>query len=630
MTIANLVRVTSSTIGTGTLTLGPAVVGFLTPIQAGLKDGGIYDYAIEADFVSIGDDSVPTSREVGYGTYTVSGTTLTRNVISSTNSNAALNLTGDEQVVITVTTRSFRETLQANRNYYVRTAASLVSFTNGSANITWTGHGRSVNDPIVFHMRPWRSTYTCTSANPGVFTITAGTHGFSAGSVVRFATVGNLPQNIAPNTDYYVISAGLTTTQFQVSATVGGAAINTTKLALTASSGTGGALLFTNAGNNNLVGGQIVSFSASSLPGGISASTVYYVATSPAPTATTFYVRSVADGSNIAFSSAGTSVVLEQTGGSIANGSSYLFGSNTAQHYGLWAGSLPTFSNAGLLNPGTVYYVGTVVDANTITCSTTLNNANPFGTATLATGSPEYAVNTGNDANDGLSITAPFLNLQAAADAVSKLDFNSFYVQINMADSVYVSNCVITRAYDGGGPLYIVGNETYIGNVHLNINNDNVIYIGTPLPGSLGIYGLKLSTATSGMGLSVHGLISAALIQNCEFGSIAQYDIHLAIAGCQLTINNAIVSATAGYHHFASDCNQTYYAGITAFTGVPQIVPFLCSSCSSIVVVASFLGGVDAKRYAVQLNGSINTNFAGATFIPGTTAGTTTTGGQYN
>lgn len=99
--LANLVRVTSATTGTGTLTLGSAVQGFLTPSQAGMLDGQPYSYAIEATYTAVGDDLIPFDREVGTGTYTASGGTLTRTVLKSTNGNAALNLTGDEQVIIT-------------------------------------------------------------------------------------------------------------------------------------------------------------------------------------------------------------------------------------------------------------------------------------------------------------------------------------------------------------------------------------------------------------------------------------------------------------------------------------------------------------------------------------------------
>jgi len=89
--LANLARVTTATTGTGTITLGSAIAGFLTFAQAGITDQDVVSYAI-AD---------GANREVGRGVYTASGTTLTRNVLTSTNSNAAISLSGNAQVIIT-------------------------------------------------------------------------------------------------------------------------------------------------------------------------------------------------------------------------------------------------------------------------------------------------------------------------------------------------------------------------------------------------------------------------------------------------------------------------------------------------------------------------------------------------
>lgn len=101
MGLLNLVRMTTVTTGTGTVTLGSAVQGFLTVAQAGGVNGATYSYAIEADYVTVGDELVASSREVGTGVYTSSGTTFSRSVISSTNSDALLNLAGDAQIIIT-------------------------------------------------------------------------------------------------------------------------------------------------------------------------------------------------------------------------------------------------------------------------------------------------------------------------------------------------------------------------------------------------------------------------------------------------------------------------------------------------------------------------------------------------
>lgn len=72
-----------------------------------------------------------------------------------------------------------------------------------------------------------RTSATCTIsiASPAVITKTA--HGLVAGSQVTFSTTGALPTGLATTTVYYVMSTGLTVDTFQISATDGGSAVNT-------------------------------------------------------------------------------------------------------------------------------------------------------------------------------------------------------------------------------------------------------------------------------------------------------------------------------------------------------------------------------------------------------------------
>ncbi|MEH2513930.1 hypothetical protein V1291_005284 [Nitrobacteraceae bacterium AZCC 1564] len=87
----NLARMTTATTGTGTITLGAAVAGYLSFAQAGVANGDVVDYAIKD-----GNNS-----EIGTGTYAAAGRTLTRSVSASTNGNAAINLSGTAEVFIT-------------------------------------------------------------------------------------------------------------------------------------------------------------------------------------------------------------------------------------------------------------------------------------------------------------------------------------------------------------------------------------------------------------------------------------------------------------------------------------------------------------------------------------------------
>lgn len=93
MTLHNLARVTSATTGTGAITLGAAVAGYLSFADAGVANGELVTYAVR-------DGS---NSEIGIGTYATSGAILTRTtILNSTNSGNAITLTGDEEVFVTV------------------------------------------------------------------------------------------------------------------------------------------------------------------------------------------------------------------------------------------------------------------------------------------------------------------------------------------------------------------------------------------------------------------------------------------------------------------------------------------------------------------------------------------------
>jgi microcystin-dependent protein len=70
-----------------------------------------------------------------------------------------------------------------------------------------------------------KGTFTVTIATPAVFTLTS--HGLKVNDKVYFTTTGALPTGLSVDTIYYIISAGLTASDFQVSTTRGGTAVNT-------------------------------------------------------------------------------------------------------------------------------------------------------------------------------------------------------------------------------------------------------------------------------------------------------------------------------------------------------------------------------------------------------------------
>lgn len=116
----NIAMMKSTTTGTGTLTLTTAVRGFLTFALAGVVNSERVTYTIR--------DGANT--EVGIGTYTSSGTTLSRDtVLSSTNGGSKITCTGKETVAITVAA----EDISPFAAFYY---SGTDTFTNGSSNNT--------------------------------------------------------------------------------------------------------------------------------------------------------------------------------------------------------------------------------------------------------------------------------------------------------------------------------------------------------------------------------------------------------------------------------------------------------------------------------------------------------------
>ena len=93
LVLADRVRETTTTAGTGTVTLAGAVVGFQT--FAAVGDGNVTYYTIA--------DQGGADWEVGIGTYTSSGTTLSRDtVLSSSNAGLAVNFSAGLKDVFVV------------------------------------------------------------------------------------------------------------------------------------------------------------------------------------------------------------------------------------------------------------------------------------------------------------------------------------------------------------------------------------------------------------------------------------------------------------------------------------------------------------------------------------------------
>jgi len=122
----DLARMTTATTGTGTLSLGSAVTGFLTFAAAGAQDQDILSYSIW--------DSVTSNSETGWGVYSSGAQTLTRNVFNSTNGNTPISLSGSAQVMVSPLAASLSQFPKLLNTVTNSTAAAYLTDTTSLAN----------------------------------------------------------------------------------------------------------------------------------------------------------------------------------------------------------------------------------------------------------------------------------------------------------------------------------------------------------------------------------------------------------------------------------------------------------------------------------------------------------------
>ena len=125
LVISDRIKESSTTTGTGTLTLGGAVTGFET-FTANLSNGDTTYYCCTDN----------TDFEVGLGTFTSSGTTLARTtILASSNSNNAVNWSSGTRTVFCTLPAAKTVFLDASGNTSVSGSVTAGSFVIGSADI---------------------------------------------------------------------------------------------------------------------------------------------------------------------------------------------------------------------------------------------------------------------------------------------------------------------------------------------------------------------------------------------------------------------------------------------------------------------------------------------------------------
>ncbi len=243
---------------------------------------------------------------------------------------------------------NIRTKLIANTTYYIRTAPTTVTVSIASpAEVAWSSHGLSINDPVIFSSPLDRGSCTITIASPGVVTKTA--HGYVNGDPIKFTTSGTLPTGLTAGTKYYVVNKATDT--FQVSATLAGSAINTSV---------------------SQTGTHYVE-RANTLPTGITDGSLYYVI-SAGFAANSFRFSSTQGGSAVNTSGSQEGRIVAQTGNNTNDGTA---ADRAHAFLSLWGAMTTVFAAIDLNGYGVIFQLadGTYAGSHTVGCKINITDA---------------------------------------------------------------------------------------------------------------------------------------------------------------------------------------------------------------------------------------------------------------
>lgn len=170
---------TTSTTGTGTLTLVTALSGFQSFAASGVVNADIVTYVIEDG----------TAWEIGNGVYTSSGTTLSRSLLSSS-TGSLLSLSGNAVVYVSVISQTIDDLYATKADLASPSFTGQASFPDGTAAAPSIANTGDLNAGLFF---------------PAADTVAVSTAGTER---MRIDSVGNVGIGVSPFTNTTSFSAG--------------------------------------------------------------------------------------------------------------------------------------------------------------------------------------------------------------------------------------------------------------------------------------------------------------------------------------------------------------------------------------------------------------------------------------
>jgi hypothetical protein len=292
------------------------------------------------------------------------------------------------------------------------------------------------------------------------------------------------------------------------------------------------------------------------------------------------------------------------------------------------------YENAAGSNDASSTFVGLLASVADLETRVSSLEDNPSGRELLTANRTYYVRTDGSDSNTGLADTAggAFLTIQKAYDVITAdLDLGGKTVTVQVGAGTYTGGTVISQPWTGGGAVTIQGDTSTPANVIIATNAaaTHCFSITTSIPGILTITGFKLTTSTAGCDCIQHsgGGFVAAGANN--YGTCTRFHIFANGVGAVIRMQTAYtISGNCVIHWVVSGGYVPFNAAVT-LTGTPAFSAEGClATRTGLFEIAggSFTGSATGKIYHVELNAVI---LSSSITMPGNSAGTASTGGQF-
>jgi hypothetical protein len=261
-----------------------------------------------------------------------------------------------------------------------------------------------------------------------------------------------------------------------------------------------------------------------------------------------------------------------------------------------------------------------------------------LGRIRLTTNLNLYVATTGNDANSGLSAGTPFLTLQAAANAAANLyDTNGFAITVNVADGTYTAGVILQRALVGGGQLNFTGDITTPTACVVNVVNASCFVYSAGSGIVQGFLVEATGAIGSGQGCGIIASTSGSVNTNhMAYGTCQAHKYSAPGGNISATGATETIVGNAGQHLLADQGNINVTGSSLTIPAAEAFTTFAVAEIGGAIqyltstISGAGVAGCTGVRYAVTFNGILYTAAAGASFFPGSTAGSVSNGGVYN